>query len=214
MSYRARFEALIDELRACPELQVNRAELGPPTEPQVLLAARQVAAGAWPSGMGELYQELSFVHLDYSIRGWPDQSGGAIELPTVDFVWDHLAHEDAIWFSDPNLDHPELRRLRPIDCFVPEQWATLYPVPGTGEAKVCLFSMNDAFCPLELSYAEWLELLLEARGAYYWMSEWAGSTDDYFRRNFECVAGLLGFDINRFRGRPVRSWIETIKPRG
>ncbi len=216
-SYRARFQAVIDEIRACPVLELSDAEMGPPTDPAVLAAAKKRAGGAWPMGMTELYSETSFVRLAYSFRDAPSdlQTGGAIDLPTVDDVWDHEAHEGQIWFSDPELDHPDLRRIRPIDRFVPEQYATLYPVPSDTPPLVHLFNCNEDLSVTDLTYHDWLELLLLSRGAYYWLSELVvprtPDTDRHFHENFDRVAGVLGFDPVRFRATIPKPWIDLTK---
>lgn len=173
MTWRRRFEALIAELSHTPGIVVREATLGPPTTPDVLARARAVAGAAWPDGMTEFYAELGSVDLEYGIHG--EQNGGAIHIPRVSDVWDHAAHEDELWFDwlvEENPDHP-FTRIRPIDRFVPEAYAVLYPVPtdgsATAPATVHYHHCGEALIPTGLSYRAWLELLLRARGALYWL---------------------------------------------
>jgi hypothetical protein len=218
MSYRARFEAVVAKIRACPALTLHAADLGPPTAPSVVADARRRAGGAWPGGMAQLYDEVSFVRIAYSFVDAPSdtQTGGAIDLPPVDQVWDHEAHEDEIWFSDPELDNADLRLIRPIDRFVPEQYAVLYPVPSATPAKVYAFDRNSSLTPTGLSYAQWLDLLLVSHGAYYWLRELCVARDPeidpHFYDNFDRVARVLGFDPTPYYCTISSPWIDTVGP--
>lgn len=170
MIWRPRFEALVRELVACPAVTVKDAALGPPTDAAALAKARQVAGAAWPAGMTELYTELSSVDITYEVTG-SDRNGGAIHLPTVTDVWDHAGHQDELWFDwlvDERPDHP-FTRIRPIDRFANEAYAVLYPVPTDRPATVHYHYCGEQLVPTGLSYGAWLELLLRARGANYWL---------------------------------------------
>ena len=171
MGWRRRFDALIEELSGCPQITVRTAKIGPPTDPAALESARQVAGAAWPAGMTELYSELSTVDVVYEVAG-SGGNGGAIHLPTVTDVWDHAGHEDELWFDwlvDENPNHP-FTRIRPIDRFTNEAYAVLYPIPGERPATVHYHYCGEVLTPTGLSYQEWLELLLRARGAHYWLT--------------------------------------------
>jgi hypothetical protein len=171
-SYRARFETLIAELEGCPELEVTEATIGSPTPPDELEAARAVAGAAWPEGMTELYTELSQVDVAFRSRSEGGPSG-AIHIPTVTNVWDHAAHEDELWFNwcEPN---SPLLHIRPIDRFVPEAYAVLYPVPGDRPAMVHYHYCGESLVPTSLSYQAWLEQLFKARGVNYWLKIFTG----------------------------------------
>ncbi|MFO7563778.1 MAG: hypothetical protein R6X02_14125 [Enhygromyxa sp.] len=67
-----------------------------------------------------------------------------------------------------------LFRIRPIDRFVPEAYAVLYPVPGEGPATVHYHYCGESLVPTGLSYKEWLEQLFKARGVYYWLLIFTG----------------------------------------
>ena len=194
MSWRDRFEALIRELSTRPEVTVTEAKLGPPTDPTVLAAAQQVAGAAWPKGMTELYTELSTVDIAYEVAG-SNGNGGAIHIPTVTDVWDHAGHEDELWFDwlvDESPNHP-FTRIRPIDRFVSEAYAVLYPVPSKVPATVHYHYCGESLTPTGLSYEQWLELLLRSRGASYWLTLATGprTGDTWVDKNIHRIAKLF-----------------------
>ena len=203
MAWRPRFEALIRELHACPEVTVKEATLGPPTEAAVLEMARKVAGGAWPDGMTELYAELSSVDIEYEVAG-SERNGGAIHIPIVTDVWDHAGHEDELWFdwmADETPNHPFMR-IRPIDRFMSEAYAVLYPVPSAAPATVHYHYCGEELIPTGLSYERWLELLLRSRGANYWLTLATAprGRSTWVEKNIDRVAKLFpDFDPDAMR---------------
>jgi uncharacterized protein (TIGR02996 family) len=173
MCWRVRFERLVEELRARPEIEVQKAELGPPTAPDELARWRQVAGAAWPDGMTELYSELSRVRVSFRAEGGPEEgTHGTIALPALQTVWDYPRLQGLLWFDFLEQDHP-FRSIRPIDMFVDEAYAVLYPVPpdgsASGPAEVAYHYCGEQLTATGLSYREWLELLMRARGVHYWL---------------------------------------------
>ncbi|HTL33235.1 MAG TPA: hypothetical protein VL326_08925 [Kofleriaceae bacterium] len=157
---------MIAELRAQPRVTVRRADLGPAT-PAAELAAWQAKAGpAWPDGMTELYSELSSVDIEWQLQG---DCGGEIHLPPIGEVWDYDRLEDQLWFDFLPAGHP-FHSIRPIDRFVPEACAVLYPVPSDREAQVHFHYCGESLVPTGLGYRQWLELLFRSRGAFYWLT--------------------------------------------
>jgi hypothetical protein len=198
MGYRDRFEALVDELRRAPGVTVEAAYLGPPTDPASLARARAVAGAAWPEGMTELYTALASVDIRYQLAGF---RGGAIQIPPVEQVWDYAGLEDDLWFDwlvDENPDHP-FAQMRPIDRFVEEACAVLYPVPppsrGTARdpAMVHLHTSGESLFPTGLDFATWLELLFRSRGAYAWLGLTLGrpTRRTWVEENIDAVAALF-----------------------
>ncbi len=194
MKWRPRFEALVQELSTHRAITLRHGTIGPPTAPSVIAAARAVAGAAWPEGMTDFYSEVSLVDVEYEVAGGGG-NGGCIHIPTVTDVWDHGAHEDELWFDwllaeDPN--HP-FTRIRPIDRFVPEAYAVLYPVPGDRPATVHYHYCGEDLVPTGLSYERWLELLLRARGATYWLGLATGPTRGrtWVEENLERVAAIF-----------------------
>lgn len=168
MCYRARFEAMIAELQAHPQIAVRQALVGGPTPPQVLELWRTEAGAAWPDGMTELYREVDSVDIEYEVLG-EDGSTGGIHLPGLRWMWDYDALQDELWFDFLEADHP-FHRIRPIDRFVPEAYAVLYPVPGDRPAQVAYHYCGEELTPTGLSYRAWLELLFRSRGVAYWLT--------------------------------------------
>ena len=190
-NYRTRFEQLILELSSKPELEITEATIGPATSPEVLAAARAVAGAAWPDGMSELYAELSRVDVEFRSRSGDVPSGG-IHIPTVTDVWDHAAHEDELWFDWLEEDSP-LHHIRPIDRFVPEAYAVLYPVPSNSPALVHFHYCGESLVPTGLTYRAWLEELFKARGVAYWLDIFTGPRSAYtwVERGHDAMAQLF-----------------------
>jgi hypothetical protein len=193
MQWRPRFEALVQELSTHPSIAVRTARIGPPTDPAVLAAARAVAGAAWPDGMTELYSELSSFELNYAVAG-SDGNGGSVWIPDVTDVWDHARHEDELWFDwlvAEKPDHP-FTKIRPIDRFVPEAYAVLYPVPNDRPATVHYHYCGESLVATGLTYERWLELLLRSRGAHYWLTLTTGPAyRTWVEENIERVAALF-----------------------
>jgi hypothetical protein len=175
-SYRARFENLVRELVACPEIQVTEAKIGPPTPAEEIAAARRVAGAAWPDGMADLYREVGSVDIDWEHRTMQDCMG-SIHIPAVRAVWDYRALEGDLWFDWLEPESP-LHRIRPIDRFVPEAYAVLYPVPGDCPATVSYHYCGQSLVPTGLDYRQWLDKLFVARGVSYWLGIFSGPRQD------------------------------------
>ena len=190
MSYKRRFEALVHELSVTSGVRLKEATIGPPTDPQVIAAARKVAGAAWPDGMSDLYAELSYVDLEWHLSG--SSQGGAIHIPSVTDVWDHAAHQDELWF-DFVPEEGALRKIRPIDRFVAEAYAVIYPVPGDRPATVHYHYCGEELVPTGLSYKDWLELLLRSRGAMYWLQLTLGPSTSrtWVEENLDKVAAIF-----------------------
>lgn len=208
MPWRLRFEALVRELSNCPQVTLIEAEIGPPTDAAVIEKARRQAGAAWPRGMTELYAELSFVDIAYRVEG-SDGNGGAIHIPTVTDVWDHEGHEEELWFDwmvDDNPNHP-FTRIRPIDRFVNEAYAVLYPVPGDVPATVHYHYCGEELIPTGLSYERWLALLLRSRGVSYWLTLATAprSRTTWVEENIDRVAKLFP-DFDPASIRPKRAF--------
>jgi len=162
---------LFAELRARPELAVSMAELGPPTPPTVIEAARKTAGAAWPEGMADLYAAVGSVDLE-----WKASEGGlhgAIHIPPIAQVWDYEALEDELWFDWLEPEHP-FHRIRPLDRFVPEAYAVLFPVPGPAPATVHYHYCGESLVSTGLTFSAWLEALFGARGVAYWVQIFTG----------------------------------------
>jgi hypothetical protein len=194
MKWRPRFERLVAELSSHPAITVRKARIGAPTAAAIIANAKAVAGAAWPDGMTDFYSEMSSVDIDYEVAG-SEGNGGSIHIPTVTDVWDHAKHEDELWFDwlvAEKPDHP-FTRIRPIDRFVPEAYAVLYPVPSRGPATVHYHYCGEDLVPTGLRYERWLELLLRARGAHYWLNLTTGPAGGrtWVEENFDRVAAIF-----------------------
>jgi uncharacterized protein (TIGR02996 family) len=189
MSYRVRFEQMIAELKAHPDVTVKRADIAD-ARPDELARWHAVAGPAWPEGMTELYSEVSKVSIDYKVNGVKSVNG-SIHIPTLE-LWDHDQLEDELWFD---FTEPEsaLHRIRPIDRFVAEAYTVLYLRDDKSPAEVAYHYCGESLVPVGLTYREWLELLFRARGVLYWIqlaigprkdTTWVGEGIDHVAKMF------------------------------
>ena len=163
MHYRARFEALFDELRAHGDVAVRQATIADP-DPEALEHWRTAAGAAWPVGMTELYSELSGVDLEYRVG---EEVSGCIHIPALG-LWDHAALENELWFEFTE-DDSALHKIRPIDRFTAEAYTVLYINSPDQPAEVAYHYCGESLVPTGLTYREWLELLFRSRGVAYWI---------------------------------------------
>lgn len=160
MSWRARFEALLEELEAHEDIEVFEDELGPPAEEADLAEAAVILGRPLPEDVAAFYRELNGVDINWGHRE-PAYRGlgayGAIRLFDVRTTFRRA------WAADDHGGKPFL----PFDWPVDEYYAGHDPAdPGvlrwvydpTGESR-----------PLpETSFTDYLEAALETRGFEYW----------------------------------------------
>lgn len=206
MKYRERFVRLIDQVRACPGLVLEKATLEPPTPPGEIARACAMAGAAWPRGMTALYTELGGVDIRFrsartrivkhpggSEDHFDSEPSGSIRIPPVGTIWDVAELEDVLWFDHNPVDHP-LRKLRPIDWFGPEGCAVLHVDGPDAEPLVHYHYCGEILIPTGLSYFDWLEALFVSRGVSYWILAHTGplaSLDPSFVKHFTEMAKLF-----------------------
>ena len=206
-NYRQRFLAMIAELSAHPALQVSEAKLGAPTPRADIALAHEIAGAAWPDGMSELYAEVGSVDIEWRVRN-ADHPSGAIHIPPVRDVFDYEGLKDELWF-DWDDDGP-FHHIRPIDRFVPEAYAVLYPIPSRAPAKVHYHYCGESLVETELTYRDWLEALFVTRGVSYWLDIFTGpaTSRTWVEEGHEAFAKLFpDFDPSRLRPTKARGVI-------
>jgi len=173
MRWRDRFAELGAEIRRHPLLKVDRYELGAPASPDAIRDAEKAAGGRLPDGMREVYEQINGLRLEWSAR---DPSTFDTVQPPTGYIklleigtstgtifgsWD-----DWIWFSQDGDE--TFKNVKPVDFFINEACAALYPVPG--EMKIHYHYCGEELHPTGYSFLEYLELLLESRGYFYWQT--------------------------------------------
>ncbi len=176
MSYRARFESLVSDLQSHPKVTIQTATIGPPTDPAVLVAAQKIAGKAWPSGMTAFFEQMSSVSIAFvaagtNASGGPCEVRGTIAIPRVEDMFDYAGLEEETWFDFLESDHP-FHLIRPLDRFVPEAYAVLYPVNINPAANAVQSRVMYHFCGEELwetgmSFEQYIDFLLITRGIHY-----------------------------------------------
>lgn len=187
-NYRARFEALIEGLRQHPNLLDLRAELGEPTDPEAIEEARALVGKAWPEGLTEFFQELSFVEISFKAsstnpKGEPRDVYGTISIPNVTSMFDYENLEDEIYFDFMEGDHP-FHLIRPLDRFVPEAYVVLYPIhkdveKNTKPAHIAYHYCGEELWDTDLSFTDYIDFLMLSRGIHYGIKLKVGPRDRY-----------------------------------
>ena len=168
--YRSRLASMVESLRAHPAISIQRVYLSPPTEAYELADARHKLGGAMPQGMAHMYEELGDFELAWTHRGRPDEDGeqlsGSVRiLPVFDLMRDW---ENILWFDFMEDDNPA-RRLRPFDFFRADTCAGLMPGEPGETGRICFHAQGEDIWPTGLSFEQWFERLLNARGMLYWL---------------------------------------------
>jgi hypothetical protein len=169
-TWRERFEKLGAEISNHPLLIVDRLEVGDPASEDDIEAAKSAAGGALPKGMQEIYSEMNGFRLDWQARDEDRFEGqkphGRIRLlmigTDVDMIFASWNNE--IW--SPKDGDERFKAVKPVDYFLAESCAALYPVPG--DMMMHYHDLGEELHPTGYSFLEYLDLLLKSRGYLYW----------------------------------------------
>ena len=162
-SYRPRVQAMFEGLRAVDGVRVVQAVIAPPASPEALATAARYA-GRLPRGVTEFYAELNGFELRWETADASRQ--GAIHLLPVERIFGPW--RGSLWFDDfPGGDR--FRAVKPFDFFQPEACAAFLQETDRPPGDEVLFHVvGEALCPTGLTFPEYLELALTARGFHYW----------------------------------------------
>ena len=205
-SYRPRVQAMIDGLRAIDGLRVVQAVIAPPASPEALATAVRYA-GRLPRGVAEFYTELNGFELRWETGDAARQ--GAIQFLPVERIFGPW--QGSLWFDDfPGGDR--FRAVKPFDFFQPEACAAfLQETDRPPGDEVHFHVVGEALCPTGLTFPDYLELALTARGFHYWQTTLCPETTaNPEARAFQQHAPALfpNLPTERFRpraGRPKAS---------
>lgn len=182
---RARFEALIAELKANPEIEVVEADLFGPARPDELARATKKAPGGkldpfWSA----VCAEMNGCRIAWNYKGTkvapgerprnPDQPalGGCIRLNGIEFYGTGNQAEPAKYPI-----HTRVRHLAIDD----RNYASLY-FDKDDSFRVCLVEMQandplDAITPTGLTLERFLELTIKTRGVHDWLRLFASGME-------------------------------------
>ena len=175
---RARFEAMLDDLRRNEQVEILSAELGAPASAAELEAARELAGGELPAGVEEFYAQLNGFQLEWRHTVAQVTHGDLADHGVVDLVPIGEAFGDwrgVTWFSDDD----EYRVVKPFDTFVPEACAAFIKPddqPATGTVAYHYF--GEELHDTRYSFDEYAERLLAARGFWYWIKALCADLQD------------------------------------
>ena len=180
-SVRERIIKMVAELEAHPAIEILVCKIGEPARDEDIQLASEAAGGVLPEGMEQFYRQIGEFRLEWRlsdtsvIPSGEEFSGGCIcILPLVGRAGEETPvfgnWEGSIWFEDlPNVG--TLKQIRPVDHWVPEACAALYPAnparpdrPPTMHYHYCGQELED----LGISFPEYVALLLQSRGFWYW----------------------------------------------
>lgn len=171
MDYRARIEQLCQELKAHPKITLKQAFLGPPVPEYELASYKHQAGGALPRGLEALWQQVSYVDIEWSCLnptpfiGEHELTGSVHILPPSKTF---QSWEDVLWFDFLERAHP-YRSLHPFDFFIPEACTALYVQDPEGSHELYYHYCGEELHPTGLDVEQWFERMLMARGAWYWI---------------------------------------------
>lgn len=182
---RQRICDMVDELRNTRYVQVDNFTIAPGLSASQLERAAEEAGGPLPRGMADFYRRCGGLSLQWRLTEEGEQVldaegfAGAIEImPLV-----HLQNgngrgntvlqdwKGSIWFDFEGGER--FKRVLPVDFFVAEACAALYPANPI-DADGVVPSVHFHYCgqglsPLGVSFNEYVALALRARGGWYWL---------------------------------------------
>ncbi len=209
VSYRPRVQAMIDGLRAIDGLRVVQAVVAPPASPEALATAARYA-GRLPRGVAEFYTELNGFELRWESADATRQ--GAIQFLPVERIFGPW--RGSIWFDDfPGGDR--FRAVKPFDFFQPEACAAFLQEPDRPpQDEVHLHVVGEAICSIGLTFPDYVELALAARGFHYWQTTLCHETSaNPEAQAFQQHAPALFPDLltQRFRPPPDRTQPPSVR---
>lgn len=165
--YRGRFESMLAELRAHPQLTVLKAELRPPCDPADLAWAAEQYGLPVPAAAAALYAEMNGAEIEWRHVDPRREQGGA---------YGHILLFDVrtTFRKDWEGDAYGCKRYRPFDWPLDEHYAGLgleYP----DEVFWVYDTTRDA--RYLGSFEQYLEALLAMRGLFCWQDRFLASTE-------------------------------------
>ncbi|MFK7985927.1 MAG: TM2 domain-containing protein [Sandaracinaceae bacterium] len=218
MSYLQKFQALAEQLRAHPDIELTVANIPPPASEEQLAAARAYAPV--PPALESLYREMNGCRIEWRYTGartWHTPFGaygdpyevhaaGRIQIPELRHVF--CSHEGSLWGDGWG---EAFKGLHPIDHFTDEAMVALdFQADGSAPRVVYHYSGEDV-SPLGMSIEQYLESLFWSRGFPYAariLSEDNGSSGLHSEASFAlCMPEIFDdFELDRYTrgsGEPI-----------
>lgn len=182
MNWRTRFEDLVDELQAHPDLEVNKAELGAPATDAVIEQASELVPFELPEQIIAFYRQMNGAMIQWRHRdpAWRQFGAeGTIGLFDLGGVfgtnWGGAEHYYKSWV--------------PFDWYEGEHYAGFDPEEPS---LWWVYDTDDDGRPMHIDFETYLEALLETRGYRHWQ--------DMFLYDAE-YASRLGATVEQAEGR-------------
>jgi hypothetical protein len=179
--WHARLAALRDEIDASSLVRLTRFQINDPVSSDAIERARKRWHGPLPDMMEEFYRAndgfvLEWEALDVTGLFPQGPHAGSINLLPLAEVFGEW--KDVVWFDDWD-GGDRFRGVLPLDRFAPEAAATLYQRgEEAGVDRVYSHYLGEDLDASTYSFAQYVELLLESRGYYYWVRALPEATHD------------------------------------
>lgn len=162
--YLERFNAMVEELRANPKIEVLEYTVNPPATDAELAQAEEYAAV--PEAMKQFYRQCNGLKLEWALASAGDDRSPHGNISIMKVQQTFSSWKGVIWF-DEEWDDGRHKPLHPLDFFVPEACAALF-LDGSDTPKVYYHYCGEQMDSLEVDFEGYLELLLKSRGYWYW----------------------------------------------
>lgn len=158
------FSSLAAELENNRAIEVTKAVFNPPATEEELKSAR--GRFDLTPAMIDFYGQANGVRIEWERRGEKRLPAGGLAAGRINLlpVQEVFGDWEGVIFFD---DNRRFELLHPLDFFAPEACAALR-LDGSGNPEVFYHYLGEEMNPLGVDFEGYLELLLRARGFWYW----------------------------------------------
>jgi hypothetical protein len=162
METRQKFQALKKELDDLNNIQVNTCRLTFSAPKKVMDRAQKMKV---PQQILSFYEKSDGFELDWEMLRTPDPDvlGTVKILPLAQLIQDW---KDVVYFNDIELDDP-IQSFCPFDFFADEACVGMY-LEENFDNSLYLYKFDLDPFRLDLDISGYIELLVAARGFFYW----------------------------------------------
>ena len=184
MTYREKFEAMVDILERNPHINITKVKFRNPTKPSFIKWAKESAGGTLPSAMEAFYQSMNGFTLEWE-QTLPDvETQGLTGKGFIDIEPLHRVlgdWKDIVWFEQIE-SSLQFKPLKPVDFFMEEACTCLLQPDGKPiQDEIVYHYLGEYTSHTHHTFEEWIDKLLLSRGYFYWIqtlcSEWQSSPE-------------------------------------
>lgn len=191
-NFRQHFEELVDELDSNPNIDIVELEFGDPAPEELFRVAQEQLGAPIPWEMRAFYREMNGFKLHWVLRNTDELS----EELEVEVPEDHAMLFLPLFHPEPSPHHrisprgvfndwhdliringDEAPLIRPVDCFIEDACAALYPMPGK-TPTVHLHDFENVLHDTGRTFGQYIALALQSRGFWFWMAALTEESQD------------------------------------